>query len=765
MAQVSQKANPPGSAVSAGSKSIQQSSTTGKNRQVESRTKANGKQPPNNAVRETALDYLQQGWGVLRLPPRSKKPYNEKWAKHTITNDNVHTLTERDNIGVIFSTAGGLKDIDLDYRTAVDLAKAVGLRGAAFGRGSIIGHYLFDAPGCEAKNFDLPEAKDYPRDLPLHEGKPSRRVLEIRGNDNTMTMFPPSMHPCGEQLEWVGTRREPVKTTTEELRALAGRHAVCSVVLYFYPEDAPARYDCRMALAGALIRSGMHVDMVTRYVQGVARLGGDPKWKEDFAKHTEKRLHADKTTTGLTKLIEVLQLPDACLGTFYEWLNDAPEREGVESDGDTPKPNMPEREWPVLDPAALYGLTGEVVKVIGPHTESDMVALILQFHIAFGNAIGRSAYCFVDGTNHYTNLYGLLVGQSAKSRKGTSGDRIQQLMSTALAMVDNTWSDTPKSWTIKCIKSGLASGEGVVWHIRDEVSEIDENGEKVVKQEGVDDKRMLLDEREFAQCLAVMKREGSTASVVVRKGWDGKPLGNLSKNSPAECAEPHISIIGHITADELRSELDKTSMCSGYANRFLFACVKRSKLLPFGGNLQQSDLDVLAKKVQVVFDKAYKVSKRFEWDTKAHDLWEKVYPELTDDEGTPPGLVGTICGRADPQTLRLALIYAVLDGSEGLIKLPHLKAALALWRYYEASVLYIFGDSLGDPIADTILPALRNNPDGLTRTQISDLFGRNQNTSKIGAALSLLLKRGLITSTSRPTSGKGGRPTEVWKAK
>jgi hypothetical protein len=73
-------------------------------------------------------------------------------------------------------------------------------------------------------------------------------------------------------------------------------------------------------------------------------------------------------------------------------------------------------------------------------------------------------------------------------------------------------------------------------------------------------------------------------------------------------------------------------------------------------------------------------------------------------------LLGAICGRAEAQTVRLALIYAVLDGSDGVIKLPHLKAALALWRYYEASVLYVFGDSLGDPIADTILAALRNNP-------------------------------------------------------
>jgi hypothetical protein len=91
-------------------------------------------------------------------------------------------------------------------------------------------------------------------------------VLEIRGNDNTYTMMPPSVHPCGEKLEWVNGRREPAAMTAAELRTLAGRHAVAAAVLYFYPEDASARYDTRMALTGALSRAGMPATMVTRYV-------------------------------------------------------------------------------------------------------------------------------------------------------------------------------------------------------------------------------------------------------------------------------------------------------------------------------------------------------------------------------------------------------------------------------------------------------------------------------------------------------------------
>jgi hypothetical protein len=305
----------------------------------------------NGALKEWALDYLHQGWRVIRLPPHSKEPYKDRThAACAITIDNVDSLRENENLGIYFESAGSLKDFDLDYQTAVDLAKAVGLNGAAFGRGSVVGHYLFDAPGCEAKKFQLPDplkGNRYPLPLPEGEGEHPITVLEIRGNDGTYTMVPPSVHPNGEQLVWIGANRQPVTTTASELRALAGRHAVAAAVLYFYPSSAPTRYEVRMALTGALSRSGMPAALVTRYVQQVAKLAGDPKWKENFAERTEKRLEDDKKVTGLTKLVEVLQLPLACRDTFYEWLhvtpdeNDAPQIQPVDLWGRFEPPTLP----------------------------------------------------------------------------------------------------------------------------------------------------------------------------------------------------------------------------------------------------------------------------------------------------------------------------------------------------------------------------------------------------------------------------------------
>jgi hypothetical protein len=108
--------------------------------------------------------------------------------------------------------------------------------------------------------------------------------------------------------------------------------------------------------------------------------------------------------------------------------------------------------------------------------------------------------------------------------------------------------------------------------------------------------------------------------------------------------------------------------------------------------------------------------------------------------------------------MRLACIYALLDCSEE-VKAEHLEAALALWEYAERSVYHVFGRALGDPIADEIYEAIKLRPDGMSRTEIRDLFHRNVSRDRIGRALALLHRAKLATPESVPTDG---RPAEVW---
>ena len=75
----------------------------------------------------------------------------------------------------------------------------------------------------------------------------------------------------------------------------------------------------------------------------------------------------------------------------------------------TPEP------WPLLDNATLYGLAGEVVTCLKPHTESDPAALLLQYLTSFGNAVGRGPHYQIESDRHFANLFVLLAGDTAKA--------------------------------------------------------------------------------------------------------------------------------------------------------------------------------------------------------------------------------------------------------------------------------------------------------------------------------------------------------------
>jgi hypothetical protein len=406
-----------------------------------------------------------------------------------------------------------------------------------------------------------------------------------------------------------------------------------------------------------------------------------------------------------------------------------------------------EPAWPTMDRAAYHGFAGEVVETIEPHSEADPVAILLQFLTCVGNVIGRAAYYQVESDRHHANLFTVLVGASSKARKGTSMGRVSAIVKVA----DDRWFD-------ERTKGGLSPGEGLINEVRDEVKHWDAKEQTwQIVDPGVTDKRLLVTEAEFASALSAADRHGSTLSMLIRKAWDGANLDTLTRNSPLRATNAHISIVGHITEEELRSRITRTDMANGFANRFLFALVKRSKELPFGGNLSDSQLLHLGEQLQGIIEAAQGVG-LITLSSAARAEWARVYSALSAGQS---GLLGAITARSEAQVVRLAMIYALLDNS-GQIDIGHLKAGLAVWEYCEASAAHIFGDSLGDPVADEVLRALQQaGAAGLTRTAIRDLFGRNRSADRIGAALALLMQKGRARGDMRET---GGRPSEVWFA-
>ena len=404
--------------------------------------------------------------------------------------------------------------------------------------------------------------------------------------------------------------------------------------------------------------------------------------------------------------------------------------------------------WPAPPTKAAYcGLAGEIVRAIEPHSESDPVALLVQLLVGFGNIIGRGACYRVEADWHYTNLNAILVGDSSKARKGTSWGYITRLLK-----------EVDPNWASRCVQSGLSSGEGLIWAVRDPSERTEQVGRhRAAPDAGIADKRLLVVETEFAKTLKLMGREGNILSTVIRQAWDSGDLSTLTKNSPAKATGAHISILGHITAQELRRYLNETEQANGFGNRNVWTCVKRSKYLPDGGGITEAEMALLAQKLNTAYEFAIR-TEELKRDEGAKGLWHSIYRELSQGY---PGMLGAVLGRAEAQVMRLAMIYALLDCS-AVIQRSHVISALSLWYYAEASARYIFGEKVGDPVPDSILPALRSAANGMTRTEISNYFGRHRSGADIERGLALLKATGLAAPQLRATAG---RDEERWIAR
>ena len=409
---------------------------------------------------------------------------------------------------------------------------------------------------------------------------------------------------------------------------------------------------------------------------------------------------------------------------------------------------------------AFYGIAGEFVRMVEPNTECDANWLLILFLLYSGNVLGRSRYFMVGGDKHYMKLFAVCVGPTSCGRKGS-----------ATGPVEMFFRESPegKEPGLGHLLSGLSSGEGLIWAIRDRIFKKarDKHGkvEEQCTDEGEPDKRLIVNTGEFFGVLSVSRREGNTLSRIIRDAWDRDVLESPTKNSPAVSTGAFVSIAGNISKEELIRTIQDLDADNGLLNRFLWVCSRRSKELPEGGRLWQVKQSPEWADLQRRFNQAALSTDPVlvERDSEASDLWgyddrpAGIYRHLSRERY---GLSGTVTARAAPQVLRLALIYATLDRSTQ-IRREHLDAALAVWQYCEDSTAYIFGSMEEDPAANAIIDALRHSPKGMTRTEISALLNRHKNEGRINSALYQLHKKGLARFE---TKDSGGRPAERWFA-
>ena len=238
----------------------------------------------------------------------------------------------------------------------------------------------------------------------------------------------------------------------------------------------------------------------------------------------------------------------------------------------------------------------------------------------------------------------------------------------------------------------------------------------------------------------------------IRCFWDSGDYAPLTKNNPITVKGAHINIITHITMQELAVCLGDVQAFNGFGNRFLWICARRSKLVALPSRMPEAEIAPLQREVWRMVAQAQKRG-AMTMTANAEAMWEGVYPELSKEH---TGLAGSIINRAEAQTLRLALVYALLDGQER-IEEPHLNAALAMWGYAQDSALYIFGDRASDPLEGKILEILQQGP--LTATELSRTFSGHVSKERLQPILQQLEAQQRISITKQKN---GGRPKVIF---
>ncbi len=414
------------------------------------------------------------------------------------------------------------------------------------------------------------------------------------------------------------------------------------------------------------------------------------------------------------------------------------------------------REWPRFSWDACPGLLGDFVRLATRDSEADPAAVCVTALVRFGAEVYSYGGCsslgphfYIGETVHPPRLFSVICGNSSKARKGTSRHPVAKLFARDYCQPADL-----KGWgvALPARESGgpLSTGEGLAHHVRDESDEERErhqrqNPNEPIREKG--DKRLIILDEEFASGLACTKREGNTLSMGIRCFWDSGDYAPLTKNNPVTVRAAHISILTHITMQELAVCLGEVQAVNGFGNRFLWICARRAKLVPLPARMPDAELAPLQRELWRLVGLAQRRG-TMTMTPPAVALWESLYTELSREHS---GLAGSIINRAEAQTLRLALIYTLLDGAERIAE-NHLQAALAMWNYAQESALYIFGDRVADPLEEKVLAALKAGP--LTATELSAALNRHVPRKRLQPLLQQLEGQQHISIQKQKNAGR-----------
>lgn len=270
---------------------------------------------------ETAIGYCRRGWNVVPIPERSKIPSGAGWQARIIREADVPRFFNGrpQNVGVILGpTSNGLTDIDLDCDEAIVIAPFVlPTTGALFGRASKPdSHWLYVSTLATTAGKAVVKLADPTR---LRGDKNTLLEVRIGGDKGAQTVFPGSVHECGEPLRW-GRNGEPATVDDDDLLRRARLLGALCLLARNWPGEG-ARHDAALTVGGFLARCGHQAAQIKHLVEAVAIAAGDNE-KRDRMRAAEDHAiehQQGRPSRGYPSLAETFG--DKVAARVAEWLD------------------------------------------------------------------------------------------------------------------------------------------------------------------------------------------------------------------------------------------------------------------------------------------------------------------------------------------------------------------------------------------------------------------------------------------------------------
>jgi hypothetical protein len=221
-------------------------------------------------TQELVRDYVTNGFSPIPVEFKTKRPINKQWTKLRVTMDTLENYFDETptNIGILTGQpSGGLVDVDIDDIDALKFApRFLPETNCVFGHESKpSSHWLYRVPDCRMQE----------------QFTANGMILEIRGN-NRCTVFPGSVHPSGERVEFESRNGYASSASTWKKLKRAGSKIAIATLLY-KSWSPGSRHELTLSTAAMLARLGWSVTEVHDLVTAIATEANDEELSDRLA--------------------------------------------------------------------------------------------------------------------------------------------------------------------------------------------------------------------------------------------------------------------------------------------------------------------------------------------------------------------------------------------------------------------------------------------------------------------------------------------------